>query len=80
MTGIVIDTNVFVAALKSKKGASYKLLSLIRSGKFRIHLSVALVCEYEEVLKRPELGLELETGEIDDLLDIICLLGEKHQI
>jgi predicted nucleic acid-binding protein len=40
---IVIDTNVWIAALRSKRGASYKLLSLIDSGKFEANLSVPLV-------------------------------------
>ena len=77
---IIIDTNVLVAALRSNQGASFKLLSLLRSGKFKIHLSVALVCEYEDVLKREGIGINLSREEIDRLLDILCLLGEKHQI
>jgi predicted nucleic acid-binding protein len=31
-------------------------------------------------LKRPELKLNLRLQNIDKLLDILCLLGEKHQI
>ncbi len=77
---IIIDTNVLVAALKSKRGASFKILSMIRTGKFQFYLSVPLVCEYEEVLKRQELGLNLTEKEIENLLDILCLLGVKHQI
>ncbi len=77
---IVIDTNVLVAALKSRRGASFKILSLIRSGKFKFHLSVPLVYEYEEVLKRPKIALNLTEEEIDKLLDILCLLGVKHRI
>lgn len=80
MFEIIIDTCVIVAALKSKFGASFKVLSLLRSGKFRIHLSTALVLEYEDVLKRPELKLDFTLQDIDKLLDIICSLGEKHQI
>ncbi|MBI3921607.1 MAG: PIN domain-containing protein, partial [Armatimonadetes bacterium] len=37
---IVIDTNVLVAALRSRRGASYHLLSLIGKGKFEYVLSV----------------------------------------
>ena len=78
--GFVIDTNVLVSALMSKRGASYKILSLLPSGKFDFHLSVPLVCEYESVLKRSELKLTWTKSEIDELLDIICLLGVKHEI
>jgi putative PIN family toxin of toxin-antitoxin system len=80
MFEIIIDTCVLVAALKSQIGASFKILSLLRSNKFRIHLSTALVLEYEDVLKRPELNLSLTLQDIDKLLDILCLIGEKHQI
>lgn len=78
--GFVIDTNIFVSALKSKRGASYKILSLMPTGKFEFHLSVPLVCEYESVLKRSELNLTWTMDEIDELLDVICLLGVKHEI
>jgi putative PIN family toxin of toxin-antitoxin system len=79
-SGFVIDTNVLVSALMSKRGASYKILSLLPTGKFEFHLSVPLVCEYEAVLKRSELNLTWTMDEIDELLDIICLLGVKHEI
>jgi putative PIN family toxin of toxin-antitoxin system len=77
---IIIDTNVLVAALKSKRGASFKILSMASGGKFEFCLSVPLVCEYEEVLKRQELGLKLNDGEIEKFLDALCLLGAKQQI
>jgi putative PIN family toxin of toxin-antitoxin system len=77
---IIIDTNVLVAALRSKRGASFKILSLIRSKKFEFHLSVPLVFEYEDVLKRSENKLTFTSDEIDKLLDIVCLLGVKHKI
>ena len=78
--GFVIDTNVLVSALKSKRGASYKILSLMPTGKFEFHLSVPLVCEYESVLKRSDLNLTWTIDEIDELMDIICLFGVKHEI
>ncbi len=77
---IVIDTGVLVSALKSKRGASFKILSLLSSGKFAFHLSVPLVCEYEAVLKRTELGIDWSLDEIEELLDIICFLGIKHEL
>src|ERR1022692_1042855 len=48
----VLDTNVLVAALRSKRGASHQLLRLIGEGEWRLNVSVALALEYEEVLKR----------------------------
>ncbi len=78
--GYVIDTNILVSELMSNRGASYKILLLMPKGKFEFHLSVPLVCEYEAVLKRSELKLTWTNDEIDELLDILCLLGAKHKI
>lgn len=78
--GFVIDTNILVSALMSKRGALYKILSLMPTGKFEFYISVLLVCEYESVLKRSELRQTWTVDEIDELLDIICLLGVKHEV
>lgn len=45
---VVLDTNVIYSGLHSRRGASFKLLSLLGSGQFEIHLSVPLVLEYLE--------------------------------
>jgi predicted nucleic acid-binding protein len=42
---IVIDTNVVVSALRSRRGASHRLLLLVDSGKFQTNLSVPLFLE-----------------------------------
>src|SRR5947209_5957695 len=49
---IVMDTNVLVAGLRSRRGASFRLLQLLGTGRFEIAISVALVLEYEDVLMR----------------------------
>jgi predicted nucleic acid-binding protein len=49
---IVIDSNVMIAALRSRKGTSNKLLFWAGIKKFEIHDSVALIREYEEVLQQ----------------------------
>ena len=54
MVKIVIDTNVIVSALRSKKGASYALINLLPSDKFQITISVPLYTEYLDVLTRKE--------------------------
>ena len=63
----VIDTNVFVSALRSQLGASYKLLRLLDSGKFEINLSVPLIIEYEDAAKRligKKAGLKANAREV----------------
>lgn len=75
---IVIDTNVIIAALKSQRGAANLLLSLFGTKKFTHSVSVALVLEYEEVIKRllPDIG----ERKINHLLDYICAASENTRI
>jgi len=75
---IVLDTNVLVAALRSRRGSSYRLLSLVDAGFFEINVSVPLVLEYEDVLSRPELALSPEDAR--DAVDYLCTIGKRHQI
>lgn len=51
---IVIDTNVVVAALRSKRGAAYRLLSLLPDDRFTPVISPTLYLEYVSVLLRSE--------------------------
>ncbi len=72
---IILDTNVLVTAFKSSRGASYRLLSLIDSGKFQLNVSTPLLAEYEEILRR-------ETPYINatDLVDYLCSIANRHKI
>lgn len=76
---IVIDTNVFISALRSKEGASYRLIEAIGTGKFGIFISVALVFEYEDVAKRDR-SVQIRHSTIDDILDYLCLVGLETEI
>jgi putative PIN family toxin of toxin-antitoxin system len=78
---IVIDTNVFVSALRSQYGASYKLLLLVGSGKFDISLSAPLVFEYEDAGKRL-VGKKsgLKSSDIDDILDYVCSVAHRRTV
>jgi putative PIN family toxin of toxin-antitoxin system len=77
---VVIDTNVFVAALKSRRGASYKLLISLPSGVYRPNLSVPLFFEYESVAKRTGLVSGLEEQDINDILDYILSQSRIRRI
>lgn len=77
---VVLDTNVVVAALRSRRGASYQLLSLLGEDRFEIAVSVPLVLEYEDVLTRsPGEGL-YSRQEIADLLDFLCQVAHRQRI
>lgn len=77
---IVIDTSVFVAALRSRRGASYKLLALIDSGKFIVNISVPLVLEYEDAAKRLVGQIALTARDIDHILDYVCAVASHHAV
>src|SRR3970282_738668 len=77
---IVADTNVFITALRSQFGASYKLLSLIDKDVYQLNLSVPLVLEYEEVAKRMIGEISLTEQEIDDILDFVIKRSNHWQI
>lgn len=53
MTMIVLDTNVFVSALRSEGGASREVLRSILLGKYMPLFGNALWLEYEDLLSRP---------------------------
>jgi putative PIN family toxin of toxin-antitoxin system len=77
---IVLDTNIIYSALRSIRGASYRLLSLLDSPKFEINLSVPLVIEYEDVLLRKIHTLNFNESQIDQFLDYLCLVGNWHEV
>ena len=52
---IVVDTNVFVAATWSTRGASRQVLRRCLLGRYEPLMSQALFAEYESVLARPGL-------------------------
>lgn len=76
---IVIDTNVIIAAQRSRRGASAKLMTLIGTGRFEIHVSIPLVLEYEAVLLRQKSTLGLTYDDVSDLVDAICALSHRHK-
>jgi len=77
---IVVDTNVFVTALRSKKGASYKLIQLIKKGNFQLNLSVPLALEYEAVAKRTIGKITLDEKEVDNILDFVISKANQWKI
>ena len=77
---IVIDTCVLVSALRSNRGASFKLIELIGSGKFQASVSVPLILEYEDATRRPEHGARLDQNQIDAVLDYVCEVSDQREI
>ena len=76
---VVVDTNVLVAGLRSRRGVAFRLLSEVGKGRFEIALSVPLVLEYEDALLRPQVG-NLGQTDVDAVLDYFCKVAHLQQI
>jgi putative PIN family toxin of toxin-antitoxin system len=77
---VVIDTNVLVAGLRSRRGRAFRLLSLVDTGQFDIHLSVPLVFEYEAVLLRELPHLQVTREAAEAIIDFHCTVATHHPI
>lgn len=73
---VVIDTNVFISALRSKRGSSHKLLLQIDSGAVQLCISVPLILEYEAVARELRWPGKPPAASIDDIIDYLCSIGE----
>ncbi len=75
---VVLDTNVLLAASRSRNGASFALLLALKNGQYSALASVPLMLEYEAVLKRPEqLAVSERTEAMTDaFLDALSLFIE----
>jgi putative PIN family toxin of toxin-antitoxin system len=73
---VVLDSSVLVAALRSRRGASFRLLELLRAKRFEIAMSVPLALEYEATLVRHSRELGLSVSEATGLVDYLC--GAAH--
>lgn len=76
---IVIDTNVLVAALRSRRGWSFTLLSSVGTGLFDHVIAVPLVMEYESVLLREGM-VPLPTEAVREVIDYLCATGIHQDI
>ena len=74
---VVFDTSVLVAAARSRRGASYALVSGIPAPEFQVCLSVALYTEWQEVLTRRENMLPGASPE-DALRFLRFVAGQSH--
>jgi predicted nucleic acid-binding protein len=72
----VLDSNVLVAGLRSRLGASFRIMQLLRAGRFEIAMSVPLALEYESVLIRHGLS-HADAGTV---VDFLCAIGRRQAI
>jgi len=78
----VLDTDVLVAASRSREGASWQLVNRALRREFRLLLSVPLVLEYEAVLQREEHRKVhgLSVPEVDEIINSLISVADSVQI
>lgn len=77
---IVMDTNILFEGLYSKNGASFKVLALLNAGVLQLALSTPLLFEYEDVLKRNQELLNLDSAQVEMILDNICGFAQHQKV
>ena len=78
---IVLDTNVLIAALRSRSGASAALLqNLGADARWQMNLSVPLVAEYTEIVHREGRTVGYSWQDCEDFLDYVCAAGIERPI
>ena len=77
---VVLDTNVLVSAIRSRRGASFRILELVGTGAFDIAVSVPLVFEYEDALLRHIEATALGRSDIEAIIDYVCAESQHQNI
>jgi putative PIN family toxin of toxin-antitoxin system len=80
MLQIILDTNILVAAFRSKRGAANMLLNKLNDERWQVNVSTALLLEYEDVLKRPEMKAFISDDDVDIFLNGVCSISECQNI
>ncbi|MGH9380392.1 MAG: putative toxin-antitoxin system toxin component, PIN family [Thermoanaerobaculia bacterium] len=80
MRRVVVDTNVLIAALRSLRGRSNRLLSLVGARRFETVITVPLVLEYEDAALRQLSSLSYTADEVREIIDFICSAAEPTEI
>ena len=79
---LVLDTDVLVAAMRSRGGASWQLVNRALTRELTLLLSVPLVLAYEAVLTREEHRKvhDLSPSEVDEVINSPTRVAESVQI
>lgn len=79
MHTIVLDTNVVVAALRSRRGASFAILRLLAQAWIPL-ISVPLILEYEAVGKREARRVKIPESIVEAIISAFCFMGRETDI
>lgn len=79
MHSVVLDMNVVVAALRSRRGASFAILRRIGQAWVPV-ISAPLILEYEAVGKRQSELLKIPEATIEAIVRAFCFFGRETDI
>lgn len=77
---VVLDTSVLISALRSRNGASFELLQRIGVPGWRLHISTALLLEYEDVARREAMAAWAKPERVEAVLQFIAANAMEHAI
>jgi len=79
---MVLDTSVLVAGLRSRLGASNRLLQMVAMGRCVPLVTTAVFLEYEDVLLRPEhrLATGMSEEEVSGFLAALASASEPDEV
>ena len=81
MLQVVLDTNVLVAAVRSRTGASHLLLLELAGPRcWTLNLSNALATEYLEVIHREGAKLGHAPAALDTFLNFVCHAALEREV
>lgn len=75
-----LDTNVLVAGLRSRRGASFQVLTALEQGRFEMVISAALVLEYEAALLKHQPDTVFSRKELTAFVDSLCAVAQHQEI
>jgi len=76
---VVLDTNVVVSALRSRRGAAFQVLAAVGGESFDIAISVPMVLEHEEALLAQR-AVGITALDIRTALDYLCEVGREQEV
>jgi putative PIN family toxin of toxin-antitoxin system len=79
MLFVVIDTNVVVSALRSRRGASFAILASTGDAWTPL-ISVSVILEYEAVGKREAELLSIPATAVDCIVRAFCFFGRETPV
>ena len=79
---VVLDTSVIVAGLRSRLGASNRVLMLVTEGRCVPLVTTAVFLEYEDVLLRPEhrLATGMSERDVNGFLGALASAAEPVEV